>query len=69
LVSSAMSGHDPAKHYVGDHVHRATEMVAAQLDCDVGEALGRLIIRADATARTLEDMALDVLDGVVRFYK
>ena len=60
---------DPGNLPLGDHVHQAAGMVAAQLDCDVSEALGRLKIRADATGQTLEDMALDVLDGVVRFYK
>ena len=60
---------DPANLPLGDWVHQAVEMVAVQLDCDVTEALGRLKIRADATGQTLENMALDVLDGVVRFYK
>jgi hypothetical protein len=53
----------------GDHVHQATDKIAAQLDCDVSVALGRLRIRADATGQTLEHMALDVLDGVARFDK
>jgi len=44
-------------------------MVAAQLDCDVSEALGRLKIRADAAGQTLENISLDVLDGLVRFYR
>jgi hypothetical protein len=52
---------------VGDYVHQATEMVAAQLDCDIAEALGRLRIRATATGQTLENLSLDVLDGLVRF--
>ena len=60
---------DPANRDLGDWVHQATGMVAAELDCDVIEALGRLKIRADATDQTLENLALDVLDGVVRFYK
>jgi AmiR/NasT family two-component response regulator len=51
----------------GDYVHQATGMVAAQLDCDTTEALGRLRIRAVATSQALEDLALDVLDGMVRF--
>jgi hypothetical protein len=42
-------------------------MVAVQAGCDVTEALGRLKIRADAMGQSLEDTALDVLDGVVRF--
>lgn len=50
-----------------DYVHQATGMVAAQLDCDIIEAFGRLRIRAVANGQTLEDTALDVLDGMVRF--
>ena len=42
-------------------------MAAAQLDCDITEAFGRLRILAAATSQTLEDLALDVLDGMVRF--
>ena len=60
---------DPANLPLGDYVQQATWIVAAQLDCDVNEALGRLKLRADATGQTLENMALDVLDGAVRFYK
>lgn len=50
-------------------VHQATGMVAAQADCDVTEAFERLTIRAAATGQTLHELALDVLDGVVRFSK
>ncbi len=49
------------------HVHQAAGMIAAQADCDVAEAFGRLTIRAAATGQTLEHTALDVLDGVIRF--
>ena len=42
-------------------------MVAAQAGCDVTEALNRLKIRAAALGQTLDEMALDVLDRVVRF--
>ena len=48
-------------------VHQATGMIAAQADCDVAEAFARLTIRAAATGQTRHDMALDVLDHVVRF--
>jgi len=48
-------------------VLQATGMVAVQVGCDVTEALGRLKIRANATGQTLENLALDVLDGVIRF--
>ncbi|MCU1466959.1 MAG: hypothetical protein JWM72_2887 [Actinomycetia bacterium] len=42
-------------------------MVAAQLGCSMEEALGRLRVRADATGQPLDELALDVLDGIVRF--
>jgi hypothetical protein len=42
-------------------------MVAVQAGCDVTEALVRLKIRAAATGQPLENLALDVLDGVIRF--
>ena len=48
-------------------VHQATGMVSAQLGCAITEARARLTIRADAVGVTLEQMALDVLDGSVRF--
>jgi hypothetical protein len=49
------------------NVHQAVGMVAAQVGCDVDEALARLKIRADAMGQTLEHTALDVLDRVIRF--
>jgi plasmid stability protein len=42
-------------------------MVAAQVDCAMGEALNRLRIRAAAMGQSLEHTALDVLDGLIRF--
>jgi hypothetical protein len=42
-------------------------MVAAQVGCDLIEAFDRLKIRATAMGQTLEDTALDVIDGVIRF--
>jgi hypothetical protein len=53
--------------YFSHHVHQATGMIAAQVDCSMGEALNRLRIRAAATGQSLEHTALDVLDGVIRF--
>jgi hypothetical protein len=52
---------------VSHRVLQATGMVAVQAGCDVAEALGRLKIRAAATGQPLEKLALDVLDGVIRF--
>ena len=48
-------------------VHQATGMISAQADCGLEEALQLLIIRADAAQESIEDMALDVIDGVIRF--
>ncbi len=45
----------------------ATGEVARQCDCEVIEAFDRLRARADRTGQSLENMALDVLDGVARF--
>ncbi len=53
--------------YLGVHVHQATGMIAAQVGCDISEAYGRLQIRADAMDQSVEETALDVLDGVIRF--
>ncbi|MDQ1447716.1 MAG: hypothetical protein QOC79_687 [Actinomycetota bacterium] len=50
-------------------VHQATGMVAAQADCDISEAFNRLKIRSAALGQTLDETALDVLDGVIRFNK
>ena len=47
-------------------VHQATGMISAQANCSLEEAMQLLIIRADATGQSLEDMALDVIDGLVR---
>jgi hypothetical protein len=49
------------------HVHQAAGMIAVQANCDVEEAFGRLAIRAKAMGQTVEDTALDVLDGLIRF--
>ena len=56
---------DPGKH--SDRVHQAQRMVAAQLGCSMEEALGRLWVRAAATGQDLDELALDVLDGIIRF--
>jgi AmiR/NasT family two-component response regulator len=48
-------------------IHQATGMVAAQVGCGIDEALARLKIRANTKRESLEDTALDVLDGEVRF--
>ncbi len=48
-------------------VHQATGMIAAQVGCDVSEAFDRLKIRAAAQELSLHEIALDVLDGVIRF--
>ena len=50
-------------------VHQATGMIAAQAGCDISEAFARLKIRAAATGRSIQEMALDVLDRVVVFDK
>jgi hypothetical protein len=62
-----MTGEASDRGALGDRVLQAQGMVAAQLGCSMEEALGRLRVRADATGQPLEELSLDVLDGIVRF--
>ena len=57
----------PSDERVSEVVARATGLVAVQAECDLIEAFDRLKIRAAAMGQTLEDTALDVIDGVIRF--
>jgi hypothetical protein len=50
-----------------NRVHQATVMVSTQAKCNLAEALDRLIERADATGKSLDEIAMDVLNGVIRF--
>ena len=59
----------PPEEILSVAVHQATGMLAAQAGCDVVEACARLRIRAAAEGVTMHELALDVLDGVVRFTK
>jgi hypothetical protein len=52
---------------LSDEVHQATGMMAAQLDCDIAEALDRLRIRSLALGQTLDDTANEVLCRAIRF--
>ena len=58
---------EPANWHLSTRVHQATGMVAAQVHCDTSEALERLKIRSAAGYQTLDETALDVLAGVIRF--
>jgi GAF domain-containing protein len=49
------------------HVHQATGMIAAQLDVDVATALIRLRAFAWARDRSVDDVARDVVDRILRF--
>lgn len=55
----------PSHDFLSNHVHQATGMVAVQAGCDVTQALALLIVRAAEMNQSLEDTALDVIDGVV----
>lgn len=57
----------PAGDHLSNHVHQASGMVAAQIDCDIEQALQLMIIRAASTRVSLDDLALDVLDRRVTF--
>ena len=48
-------------------VYQATGIVAVQADCGVIEAFDLLRDRAQLMDESLHDMALDVIDGVIRF--
>jgi hypothetical protein len=48
-------------------VHQATGMISAQLDCAVSEALVRLRGQAFATDRPIDQVAVDVVTGELRF--
>jgi hypothetical protein len=61
-----MDGEPPGER-VSAVVSQATGMVATQVACGLIEAFDRLKIRANAMGQTLEDTALDVIDGVIRF--
>ena len=52
---------------VSRRVHQAARMISGQLGIDEHEAIGRMVVRASATDVILEFIALDVLDGVIRF--
>lgn len=58
---SGMAG--PISHRVA----QATGMISVQAGCDLDEALQLLIIRAESIGESLEDTALDVIDGIIRF--
>jgi len=53
--------------FPSNRVHQATGMISAQADCSLTEAMHLLMIRAAAADRSLEDMALDVIEGTIRF--
>jgi hypothetical protein len=61
-----MSGGLSDEH-LSDRVHQATGMIAVQAECDLPAALALLIIKAADIGESLEDTALDVLDGIIRF--
>jgi hypothetical protein len=52
---------------LSDHACQATGLVAAQAQCSVGEALARLRARAAAAGKSVEALAVDVLNRRVRF--
>ena len=56
------------EHNYSVAIYQATGMIAAQVHCDVDEAFARLTIRAAASGQSQHEMALDVLDRVVRFH-
>ena len=58
---------EPEDEPFGRVVHQAVGMITEQATCDVLEAFARLTIRARATGSSVHLLALDVVDGIVRF--
>ena len=52
-----------------DRVSQATGMVSVQAGCKVAQAFDLLRERAFALGKTLEDTALEVIDGKIHFNK
>ena len=53
--------------FLSAHVHQAAGIVSVQAHCEIPEALARLRTKADETGHSIEEVALDVLDHLVRF--
>jgi hypothetical protein len=53
--------------FISNRVAQATGMISVQAGCSVDDALLLLGVRAEALGSSMEDTALDVLDGVIRF--
>jgi hypothetical protein len=60
---SEMSGNG----YLSAEVHQAAGIITAQLGCSAAAALAHLAARAAHIDRTLNETALAVIDGSVRF--
>jgi hypothetical protein len=52
---------------LSSRAHQAIGMISAQAECNVEEAMHLLIIRADADGESIDDTALNVIDGLIRF--
>lgn len=57
----------PSEEELSDRVHQAAGMIAAQAGCDLPAARSMLIAKATEIGESLDDTALDVLDGIIRF--
>jgi hypothetical protein len=51
----------------GGRVAQATSIIAVQVPCPRDEALQRLFIRASAMNQLMDEIALDVIDGIITF--
>lgn len=52
---------------LSDRVNQSVGMICDQADCDLAAALAALIVKAAEIGQSLDDTALDVLDGIIRF--
>lgn len=65
IVASMAEGRPPS--YSAFRLEQATVMVSTQAACDSASARTMLAARAEELGQTVEETALDVLDGIVRF--
>jgi AmiR/NasT family two-component response regulator len=62
---SKRNGSAPSEH--SDAVHQAQGMVSVQAACSLDEAIALMQATADATGKTLDDVADDVISRRLRF--
>jgi hypothetical protein len=62
-----MAGRYSADERITIEAHQAAGIVAEQAHCDIRKAFALLFAECAASDRRVHDLALDVIDGVIRF--